>query len=286
MSKRTLIYMFVTLLLGAYLVFAVSMARTEHAAQPYRAIDITVSDTARSGFVNPNDIDRALGGLRASVSTLPRNRVDTRALQQSLLQLPKVENARVTALANGHLSISVTPMVPVARVFDGRRNYYVNAAGKQLPADAVHHLDLPVISGKFPPDTTVACLLPMFKYIHDRPELDALVTSVAFNPRGDIIIIPAVAGHVINFGDTSAVADKFDRLRRFYHDVMPVKGWAYYDTLSVKWRGRMVATKRTKRRLEVNDILNGDGVIDEIVDEGTMVAPVNVNVPDSLKPNV
>lgn len=278
--------MFTTVLLGAYLVFAVSMARTEHAAQPYRALDIIVNDTAHSGFVNPNDIDRALGGLRARVSAQSRNRINTLELQRTVQALPKVENARVTALANGHLSISVTPMVPVARVFDGRRNYYVNAAGKQLPADAVHHLDLPVISGKFPPDTTVACLLPMFKYIHSDPELDALVTSVAFNPRGDIIIIPAVAGHVINFGDTSSVADKFSRLRRFYHDVMPVKGWAYYDTLSVKWRGRMVATKRTKRRLEVSDILNGEGVIDEVVDEGTMVSPVNVNVPDSLKPKV
>lgn len=28
---------------------------------------------------------------------------------------------------------------------------------------------------------------------------------------------------------------------------MPVKGWNYYDTVSVKWNGRVVATRRTKR---------------------------------------
>ena len=27
---------------------------------------------------------------------------------------------------------------------------------------------------------------------------------------------------------------------------MPVKGWTYYDTISVKWGGRIVATRRNK----------------------------------------
>lgn len=68
----------------------------------------------------------------------------------------------------------------------------------------------------------------------------------AENPR-NIILIPLIHGHVINIGDMNNLDNKFYRLTRAYKEVLPVKGWDYYDTLSVKWRGQLVATRRAKR---------------------------------------
>ena len=62
----------------------------------------------------------------------------------------------------------------------------------------------------------------------------------------DIILVPVIRGHVVNFGDTSLIADKFARIKSFYNNVMPVKGWDYYESLSVKWRGQIVATRYDK----------------------------------------
>ena len=62
------------------------------------------------------------------------------------------------------------------------------------------------------------------------------------------------------------IENKFARLKTMYKDVLPVKGWTYYDTISVKWRGQVVATrfKKDKRKntatfadsidLEANDV--------------------------------
>ena len=59
--------------------------------------------------------------------------------------------------------------------------------------------------------------------------------------------MPVIRGHVVNLGDTSLIANKFDRLKVFYREVMPVKGWNFYDTVSVKWRGQIVASRREKK---------------------------------------
>lgn len=70
--------------------------------------------------------------------------------------------------------------------------------------------------------------------------------------KHNIILVPVIRGHVINFGDMSDMENKFTRLRQFYKDVMPVKGWNYYDTIAVKWTGQVVATKRKKKLADAN----------------------------------
>ena len=92
--------------------------------------------------------------------------------------------------------------------------------------------------------------------------------------RGDIIIVPTIRGHVVNFGDTSMVADKFDRLRRFYRGVMPTVGWETYDTLAVKWRGRVVATRRNKA-LGASMLSAVVEEFDDIDDHDTMRTPLH-----------
>lgn len=86
----------------------------------------------------------------------------------------------------------------------------------------------------------------MLSYIAADPTANALVSAVALSRSDDILLIPVIRGQIINFGDTTDVAGKFARLKTFYAEVMPVKGWNTYDTISVKWAGQVVASRRDK----------------------------------------
>ena len=87
----------------------------------------------------------------------------------------------------------------------------------------------------------------------------------------DIILVPVIRGHVVNFGDTSMVDDKFLRLRTFYRKVLPTVGWQHYDTIAVKWRGQVVATRRHKRPepVQLITIEEQSGILDRFDDETT-----------------
>lgn len=272
---RTIVYAALTVATLAYVVTAVAMTRRQASSEPFTGIDICIVDSARTGFVDAADIDAELGQLRRRAAVTPRGRINTLAIEQQLTELDKIESAYCNVLNNGRLRITVTPMQPVARVFDGVGSYYINSTGKRITADQRSRIDVPIVAGHFDGGgPEVATLLPMLRQIHKNPEFDALVAEVTKNRQGDIIIVPAVVGHVINFGDTSRVADKFGRLRQFYHEVMPVKGWDYYDTLTVKWQGRIVATRRAKRSTEVLDPTQLPGIVDDMPDDGTMLTVV------------
>ena len=267
MTKRDILYLCGTAVLLLYTVFAVALTRAEKRMSLYEGVDIEVADSAGTGFVTAADIDRTLGGLRAICARDPRGKINTLALERRLQAMPSVESASVTELNNGRLRLRVKPLVPVLRVMDGNSSYYINAAGKTISSDQGIFVDVPVIVCHFKSGKEVARLVPMFSYIHRHPEYDALVSSVSVSPRGDIIIVPAVTGHVINMGDTSRIEDKFKRLNRFYSEVMPVKGWEYFDTLSVKYSGRVIGTRAAKREAPIALTALADSVADNAPDD-------------------
>lgn len=271
MSRRAVIRCVLSVLLVAYLAVAVSLSRSATAAAPLNGVDIVVSDSLRSGFVTADDVDAAAGNIVAMLDTTSRASVNTLDIERRLSAMQNIESARCVILNTGVLRIDVTPMAPVARVFpDNGPSYYVNAEGKRISATSASRIDVPVISGHITPRTDIRALLPMLARIKASPELDAWASSVTLTPRGDILIVPAVLGHVVLIGDTADIDSKFERVRRFYHEVMPVKGWNTYDTVSVKWRGRIVATRRSKKAEQKIPLTQLDGVIDETLPDETM----------------
>lgn len=248
MEKDTVIKIALTAVLAVYLVFALAMTGNAGAAEPYTELRITVADSLGSGFVTRDDVIRECEGLIKNITTVPRGQVDLGVLEKRLLEMPVIERANVAALNDGSLRIDVSPMVPVARVFspDGA-SYYINASGKRVSATARYHVDVPIVAGNFNAGHRQAAdLLPMLSYIASDPTANALVSAVAVADNDDIMLIPVIRGQVINFGDTASVADKFSRLKAFYAQAMPVKGWNTYDTISVKWDGQVVASRREK----------------------------------------
>lgn len=248
MEKDTVIKIALTAVLAVYLVFALAISGVAERADRYTGLVIAVNDSIGSGFVSDNDVALECGDLYKLISSSPRSDINLNSLEQAIRAMPVVEDANVASLCDGTLHISVSPMVPVARVFDpSGHSYYINSTGKRVAASARYHVDVPVVVGNFdhgrlkPED-----LLPMLSHIAADRTINALVSTVTTTPRGDIVLVPVIRGQVINFGDTANISDKFARLKTFYTDVLPVKGWNTYDTISVKWIGQIVASRRDK----------------------------------------
>ncbi len=248
MEKDTIIKIALTVVIGVYLVFALAMTGAAERADRYTGLTISVADSIGSGFVSELDVASECGDLYKLIASKSRAEIDLNELEQRIIAMPVVEDANVASLSDGTLRIDVSPMVPVARVFDpSGKSYYINSAGKRVVANARYHVDVPVVVGKFDSSTIGAeSLLPVLSYIAADPTLNALVSTVTLSSRGDIVIVPVIRGQVINFGDNTSISDKFARLKTFYTDVIPVKGWNTYDTISVKWAGQVVASRRDK----------------------------------------
>lgn len=246
MSKKSVIMCVLTIIMIAWFGFALTVTARMAAADTLAGIDVFLSDP-QSRFVSVADVVAETGIDPDTLSRCRRETFDLRSLEERLKASDKLQSANATILSNGRIRIDVTPMVPVARVFEkGVPSYYINASGKKISAELRYHIDVPVLVGSFDSVHPASRLLPLLDYIASHPKVGAMVATVTQEADGNIILVPTIVGHVVNFGDTSRVEEKFKLLRAFYRNVAPVKGWDTYDTIAVKWRDQVVATRRDK----------------------------------------
>ncbi|MCH5219221.1 MAG: hypothetical protein J1F20_01530 [Muribaculaceae bacterium] len=273
MKRRTIVFQAImACLILAYVIVVVPMTLNAERNDTFNNIEINIADTEHSSFLTKNDVSNLLGSLGTNIKTARRKDINTLHIENFLNNCNRIETARCRILNDGTLQINVIPIDPVARIFDKEGSVYVNAVGKRVPARPAYHVDVPVVTTTTRADSAlVQKLLPILSAIKANPQANALVSSLRVDERGDVIIIPNVVGHVINFGDTSLIDNKFKRLKVFYRDVMPKRGWETYDTISVKWAGRIVATKRDKSRPNTIPLDNLDDVDDEILNDEVML---------------
>lgn len=276
-----------SLLLVAYIVIALTVTAAQPDTTVCRGIEIEVKDAdgQPQQFVTKAELARELDSLPEKAPGMAMSNINPQTIRRLLLGLDKIEDVEVVRMTDGKIHICATPIIPVARVFDRGESYYINRSGKRVGADARYHKDVPVIEGHFEyADTgfTAASLLPLLSYIASDSVWNAYISMIKVKSPNDIILVPVIREHVINIGAPNNLDDKFARLRKFYTDVLPLQGWEKYDTLKLKWKGQLVATRRTKAATKIDASRFDD---DETIDTGTMLAGDNV-APGQTVPGV
>lgn len=253
-----------------YLIVALSFTSRWSDDARCRGIRIAVNDSTSLRFVTSAELGKELGTLPATIKGQRLSDIRTDSIEHFLNSIDKIERATVVKLTDGYVLVTVDPMHPVARVFDVNESYYINRDGKRISADARYHVDVPVIQGNFAKgDITPSDVLPLVDYINGDSLWNSLISMIKIDSPSDVLVIPIIRGQVINLGEPNDFANKFSKLKRMYQEVLPVKGWEYYDTLSVKWKGQVVATRRNKK-LPESRLITEDG--EEQVDVNTMLA--------------
>lgn len=237
----------VAVCLLAYLVVALNQSSGRASERVCAGLRIAVNDTASLRFVTAAELGRELGSLPVSAKGMRLSDIYTDSIELLFSAIDKIEDVEAVRLTDGYIHVTVNPMRPVIRVFDSKGSYYVNRQGKRISADARYHVDVPVVQNNCR-DTSfrITSLLPLVDHISNDSLLNSLVSMIKVESPTDVLLVPIIRGQVINFGTPDNFESKFGRISRMYAEVMPVKGWNYYDTLSVKWNGQVVATRRQK----------------------------------------
>jgi len=259
-----------SVVLAVYLVMALLISNDMAAREVCRGVDVEVEQSGASrNFVTTDEVRRLLEEWGFDKKGEPLVSIDLQSIEDKLDGIVNIEHSIAERTADGRVRVKVVPMIPVARVFDRNGSYYINRSGKRLTAGARFRLDVPIVSGHFDSVFPATKLLPLIEHVSRDSSWNSLVAQIIVEPHDhDVILVPMIRGHVINLGDTSNITDKLSRVMTMYRKVLPLKGWNYYDTLSVKWGGQVVASRRVKSIPEplIKFDQEGDYTEDESID--------------------
>jgi cell division protein FtsQ len=243
---KRLIQNSILIVLAVALTTGILWARGKSRGELCQRIDVQVVNADSTSFVTPEGVLSDLKGQGIKVVGKHMGDINASDIEEALRLSPYLENADCVKCQDGRLLIRVSQLVPVFRVFDGEESYYVNRAGKRMAANAYYHCDVPVVQGHFTRAYPPTRLLPLIDYVEGDSLLHSLVTMYCVRDTNNIIIVPGFSGHVVNIGNADGFDNKFAKLKLFYSEVLPKRGWNTYDTISVKWNHQIVATRRVK----------------------------------------
>lgn len=251
MKKTLLKWLLLTVLL-VYVVVAAAWARDEALKNMCTGISVKIAQGNTPDSISSDGVLAEIERFPDRIVGLPTSRVNTKKLEDYLKKFSTFEDVECTFSSSGKLNVKVTPMIPALRVFEGDKSYYINKDGKVIESKASFFVDVPVATGTFSKTFTPRHILPVVNFVENDRELSKLIGMIQANGPSDILLIPRIQGHIVNFGDTTRLNEKKAALMAVYRKVMPYKGWEEYDTISVKFKGQVVATRRDKSRLYQN----------------------------------
>lgn len=272
--KKILFYIVAVLLL-AYFVAAFVYSKSIDDNTLCKGIKVYIERYDSANFVTNAFISKELKNMGINPQGKKIPEVDLNDIENKFFEKDYVESVECYLLSDNSIMLDIMPIKPVMRVFENGKSFYINKTGKKIKSNQNFFIDLPVVTGKFTDKFPPQRLLPLLLYIEQNKELKSLVSLIDVKDSTNIFIIPNIANHIINLGSMENYESKFKKLDRMYKEVLPVKGWNFYDTISLKWDHQIVATRRKPgSRLNI-----------AIADENDEEKPDNIETMTSGKTN-
>lgn len=206
-------------------------------------------------LINEEDIPLLLEERFAlPITAFPVGEVNIERLERVLEEDPFVRSAEAYMDADNRIQIELQQREPVLRVIDNNGlNYYLDETGAKLPPSKHYAMHLRVATGNLPPyeedflsneDHLLNGIYALNQLISEDEFLDALIEQIYVNKRGELILSPKVGKQTILFGRYQKAADKLNRLKVFYREGLPYKGWQLYKSFDLRYEGQVVCVKR------------------------------------------
>lgn len=270
------------LVLVGYVAFAFAFVHEENARRKCQGIDLRIVGNTLPDSVMQQGVNSQLSKYRHKLKGERLDKINLEKLENYLSNFSNFESVECSFNPDSRLRITIAPIKPEVRVFsDKGRSFYINRFGKRIDADAEFFVDVPVLIAPQKYESCIPTALSVIKFVGEDKDFNQLVAGYKIDGPSDIIIIPRLQGHVINFGDSTRLSEKKAALLAAYKKVLPSKGWNTYDTISVKFKNQIVATRRDK-------VIAGHGAIEEEgedLEEATLPEVANINNQNSAEQN-
>jgi cell division protein FtsQ len=223
----------------------------------YRMDDISVSIENRfeNFFVDEDDV-MALIMENEGDSILGDHfgAVNLKEIEERIESHSFVKEAEVFRDLKGHLVVTATQSKPVARIVaKNGKHSYISEEGLLLPVSSKYTARVIVLTGEYMSKLTKAesvledeydtQLFELIEFVNQDRFWKMQIAEINVDKKGKIVMMPQVGKQRLEFGRAEDIEDKFKRLKIFFKEIMPTKGWNTYARVNVEFKDQIICDK-------------------------------------------
>jgi len=202
-----------------------------------------ICDSVENQFITPDEIRTIALEKYPGILGSKLNEVNCNNMESFFQKHPAIEGCEVYYTFGGTLHIDIWQREPLVRVFDGYDSYYLDAEGKKMPLFKNHSAHALVAAGYIKRLPSIHHLVKISKVIKADRFWNAQIEQVYVDDCGELILVPRVGDHLIEFGSIEDMDIKFRNLKALYKNGWDSREWNLYKKVNLKYKGQVVCTK-------------------------------------------
>ena len=149
----------------------------------------------------------------------------------------------------GDLKIEIIPRRPIARIiYPNHQSQYVDEDGTLLPLSDQYTARVLLVEAErlrgvkknLREHAYGTALLALLNYIERDPFWRAQIVYMGIDEEGKIVMHTQIGQQRVEFGFPEAMEEKLAKLKLFYKQIVPCKGWNTYKRVNVEFDNQIV----------------------------------------------
>lgn len=235
---------------GVLLLTLIGFSSVRNGTRPVNGVVVEIVDQQGDFFTDQLEVLSLMNADGTDyVLGLNMSRMDLKMLEQRVESHPFIKDAQIYRDIRGNVKVKVKQAEPIARIFrPSAPDQYIDADGKLLPTSRKHTARVPVIElersfswkEKITETEYGEQVLEVLQYIRADDFWRAQIAHLVIHKSGEITLLPQVSKQEVRFGMPEEIDAKFQKLKVFYTDILPNKGWNTYTSVNLKFKNQIV----------------------------------------------
>ncbi len=246
-SVKTILFFAVSIITMLVLI---SLAGYKNVARQVANVQVEINDQHGDFFTDQLEVIDLINDKGGDyVLGLQVGNLDLDVLESRVEKHPFIKDAQVYKDIEGNLMIRVEQARPIARVLKkNASDHYIDENGRLLPTITKHTSRVLILElehafswEKNIQETDYGKeLLELLRFINNDEFWKAQIAGIIVKSDGELTLLPQVTKQNIDFGMPTEYMEKFRKLRLFYTEVLPNKGWNTYERVNVKFENQLI----------------------------------------------
>ncbi|WP_255518101.1 cell division protein FtsQ/DivIB [Fulvivirga sp. M361] len=238
--------------IAAVMIITIAFSERDNDSDLCKEVVIRIDNQHENFFVDEQDVTNLITDQGAYVVIgASFNDLNLKAMEQRVKEERFIKKAEIYKDLKGNILVNVTLRRPFARVIrEGRPGEFIALDGAILPPSSKFATRTLLVSGDYVPELIRQdlnetpegkALFKLMNFIDKDKFWKAQVAQIDIDKNLEITMYPQVTKQIVEFGKPENVEDKFRRLKTFYTQILPRKGWNGYRRVNLKYKNQIIA---------------------------------------------
>ncbi len=164
-------------------------------------------------------------------------------MEQKLNNYPFIKKSEVFLSVDGSLNIKICQKVPILRIKNGNKEYYLTEEAENLKLSSFYSSKVILAKGPFSKEEK-KYLTSLINFINSDELLKNQIISIKKNNKNSFVLIPKIGNHHIILGDIKDFKNKLNKLKEFYKQYLNKIDINQYKSIDLQYKDQIVAKKR------------------------------------------